>query len=136
MSELTITSYRCGICVCRGCYTYICVRTIPHKLGRLPYSYTGYHRIIENAANAAGLGRLGTHSFRHTFRSWLDAVGTALTVQQKLMRHADIQTTLNIYGDVVTDEMRQAGSKVAELALKSDSRLIPVLANNCERPDT
>ena len=70
------------------------------------------------------------HSFRHTFRSWLDAVGTALTVQQKLMRHADIQTTLNIYGDVVTDEMRQAGSKVAERALKSDSRLIPVLANN------
>jgi integrase len=87
-------------------------------------------RIIENAAKAAGLGRLGTHSFRHTFRSWLDAVGTALTVQQKLMRHADIQTTLNIYGDVVTDEMRQAGSKLAERALKSDSRLIPVLANN------
>jgi integrase len=102
----------------------------PYKLGRLPYSYTGYHRIIENAAKAAGLGRLGTHSFRHTFRSWLDAVGTALTVQQKLMRHADIQTTLNIYGDVVTDEMRQAGSKIAELALKSDSRLIPVIANN------
>ncbi len=102
----------------------------PCKLGRLPYSYTGYHRIIENAAKAAGLGRLGTHSFRHTFRSWLDAVGTALTVQQKLMRHADIQTTLNIYGDVVTDEMRQAGSKVAELPLRSDSRLIPILANN------
>jgi integrase len=63
----------------------------PYKLGRLPYSYTGYHCIIENAAKAAGLGRPGTHSFRHTFRSWLDAVGTALTVQQKLMRHADIQ---------------------------------------------
>jgi integrase len=37
----------------------------PYKLGRLPSSYTGYHRIIENAARAAGLGRLGTHSFRH-----------------------------------------------------------------------
>ena len=65
-----------------------------------------------------------------TFRWWLDAVDTALTVQQKLMRHADIQTTLNFYGDVVTDEMGHAGSKVAELALKSDTRLIPVLANN------
>jgi hypothetical protein len=34
----------------------------------------------------------------------LDAVGTPIAVQQKLMRHTDIRTTLNIYGDVVTDE--------------------------------
>src|SRR5262249_34968352 len=72
----------------------------PVKLGRLPYSYTGYWRALREAAIAAELGRLGTHTFRHTYRSWLDAVGTALTVQQKLMRHTDIQTTLNIYGDV------------------------------------
>jgi hypothetical protein len=59
------------------------------------------------------------------YRSWLDAVGTAITVQQKLMRHSDIQTTLNIYGEIVTDEMKQAGSKIAGLALKTDSKLIP-----------
>jgi len=94
----------------------------PVKLGRLPFSYTGYQRILRNAAMEAGLGKLGTHSFRHTYRSWLDAVGTAITVQQKLMRHSDIQTTINTYGDVVTDEMKQAGSKVAGLAL--DSRVI------------
>ena len=46
-------------------------------------------------------------------------------MQQKLMRHSDIQTTLNIYGDVVTDEMERAGSKVAALAFNSDSRVIP-----------
>ena len=33
------------------------------------------------------------------------------------MRHADIRTTMNIYGDVVTDEMAQAHSKVVRLAL-------------------
>ena len=33
------------------------------------------------------------------------------------MRHSDIRTTLNIYGDVVTNEMAQAHSKVVELAL-------------------
>jgi integrase len=33
------------------------------------------------------------------------------------MRHADIRTTMNIYGDIVTDEMSQAASKVAGLAL-------------------
>jgi integrase len=102
----------------------------PVKIGRLPYSYTGYWRALQSATIAAGIGRLGTHSFRHTYRSWLDAVGTAITVQQKLMRHSDIQTTLNIYGDVVTDEMQKAGSKIAELALKSDSRLIPSVVSH------
>jgi integrase len=97
----------------------------------LPYSYTGYWRGLQEAAALAGFsGRLGTHSFRHTYRSWLDAVGTAITVQQKLMRHSDIQTTLNIYGDVVTDEMQRAGSKIAELALKSDSKLIPSVVSH------
>lgn len=87
------------------------------KLGRLPYSYTGVLHVFQKAAAKAGIGTLGTHSMRHTYRSWLDAVGTAVAVQQKLMRHADIRTTMNTYGDVVTDEMAQAGSKVARLAL-------------------
>src|SRR5208282_5627554 len=55
------------------------------------------------------------HAVRHTYRSWLDAVGTPIAVQQKLMRHAGIRTTMNTYGDVVTDEMARAASKVAGL---------------------
>ena len=89
----------------------------PVKIGRLPYSYTGVWRELQRAAEAAGIGGLGTHAFRHTYRSWLDAVGTPIAVQQKLMRHSDIRTTLNIYGDVVTDEMAQAHAKVVNLAL-------------------
>ena len=90
----------------------------PIKLGRLPYSYTGVWRELVRAAEAAKIGHLGTHSFRHTHRSWLDAVGTSVAVQQKMMRHADIRTTMNIYGDVVTDEMNTAGIKVAQLAFQ------------------
>jgi integrase len=89
----------------------------PVHLGRLPWSYDAVWHAYQRAAKAAGLGGLGTHSLRHTYRSWLDAVGTALAVQQKLMRHADIRTTMNIYGDVVTDEMRKAHEKVAGLAV-------------------
>jgi integrase len=89
----------------------------PTHIGRLPWSYKQVWRAFKNAAAAAGIGHLGTHSLRHTFRSWLDAVGTPVTVQQKLMRHADIRTTMNIYGDVVTNEMEQASGKVAKLAL-------------------
>ena len=92
----------------------------PIKLGRLPYSYTGVWRELERAAEAAKIGHLGTHSFRHTHRSWLDAVGTSVAVQQKMMRHADIRTTMNIYGDVVTDEMATAGIKVAQLAFQGN----------------
>jgi len=43
-----------------------------------------------------------------SFRPWLDATGNTIAVQQKLMRHADIRTTMNVYGDVVTDEFAQA----------------------------
>jgi len=91
----------------------------PLKLGRLPYSYTGVCVVLNEAAALAGLGHLGTHTFRHTYRSWLDAVGTKVAVQQKMMRHADIRTTMNIYGDVVTDEMETAGSKVSQPAFQS-----------------
>jgi len=38
-------------------------------------------------------------------------------MQQRLMRHADIRTTMNVYGDIVTNEMEQASGKVAVLAL-------------------
>jgi integrase len=92
----------------------------PLKLGRLPYSYTGVWRELVRATEAAKIGHLGTHSFRHTHRSWLDAVGASVAVQQKMMRHADIRTTMNIYGDVVTDEMTTAGIKVAQLAFQGN----------------
>ena len=92
----------------------------PIRLGRLPYSYTGVCRELDRAAAAAKLGHLGTHTFRHTHRSWLDAVGTPVAVQQKMMRHADIRTTFNIYGDVVTDEMMTAGTKVAQMAFQGN----------------
>ena len=92
----------------------------PLKLGRLPYSYTGVWRELVRATEVAKIGHIGTHSFRHTHRSWLDAVGTSVAVQQKMMRHADIRTTMNIYGDVVTDEMTTAGVKVSQLAFQGN----------------
>jgi integrase len=48
---------------------------------------------------------------------WLDSVGTPVAVQQKLMRHADIRTTMNIYGDADSADMRNAHEKVVHLAI-------------------
>jgi integrase len=92
----------------------------PVKIGRLPYSYTGVWRELERAAKLASIGHIGTHAFRHTHRSWLDAVGTPIAVQQKMMRHTDIRTTMNVYGDIVTDEMTTASGKVAQLAFQGN----------------
>jgi integrase len=89
----------------------------PVQLGRLPWSYPYVWLMFQNAASDASVGKLGTHTMRHSYRSWLDAVGTPIAVQQKLMRHADIRTTMNTYGDIVTDEMTVASGKVAGLAL-------------------
>ena len=89
----------------------------PAKVGRQPWCYDEVLRRFSKAGEAAGIGVVHTHSMRHTYRSWLDAVGTSVAVQQRLMRHADIRTTMNVYGDIVTDEMEQASGKVAGLAL-------------------
>ncbi len=89
----------------------------PVQIGRLPYSYTGVKQELQRAADVAGIGHLRSHTFRHTYRTWLDSVGTPVGVQQRLMRHADIRTTMNTYGDAVTADMRTASGKVALLAL-------------------
>ncbi len=89
----------------------------PAQIGSLPWSADSVNDAYKKGASAAGIAHVSTHSMRHTYRSWLDAVGTPIAVQQKLMRHADIRTTMNVYGDVVTDEMSRAASKVAGLAL-------------------
>lgn len=47
------------------------------------------------------------------------------------MRHADTRTTMNIYGDVVTDDMAAAIGKVAALALNG-SQMDPRPANLCK----
>ena len=77
-------------------------------------------RYIRKAGIAAEIGDdIGWHTFRHSYRSWLDETGAPLTVQKELMRHASIQTTMNIYGKAMTDTKRQAHRKVVEMVLKA-----------------
>lgn len=89
----------------------------PTQLGAVPWSYPWVWVTFQKAAEASGLVKLGTHSLRHTYRSLLDSLGTPIAVQQKLMRHSDIRTTMNTYGDVVTNEESQANSRIANLVL-------------------
>jgi integrase len=62
---------------------------------------------------------VGWHTFRHTYRSWLDDTGAPIGVQQKLMRHAQVSTTMNVYGNALMTAKREANSKVVKMALRS-----------------
>ena len=89
-----------------------------HITGRNFHASPIQQDYIRTAGEKLGLTGLGWHSFRHTYRFWLDASGAPLGVQQKLMRHAQISTTMNIYGNALMDSKREAVSKVAKLALR------------------
>jgi hypothetical protein len=52
----------------------------------------------------------------------LDATGAPLKVQQELMRHASITTTMNVYGRAMPNIKREANSKVVSMVLKKEKR--------------
>jgi hypothetical protein len=44
-----------------------------------------------------------------------------MSVRKKRMRHASIQTTMDVYGKAMADTKRQAHSNVVEMLLKGGS---------------
>jgi len=77
-------------------------------------------RQIKPAAIKAGLGSsIGWHTFRHTYRTWLQEAGAPMPIQKELMRHASIQTTMNVYGRAtMSSAKREANSNVVRMALR------------------
>ena len=76
----------------------------------------GFERQDQGAVKINGVERVGP-SPKGIVISQYGSVFPWLTVQQNLMRHADIRTTMNIYGKAMTDSKRQAHSKVVEMVL-------------------
>jgi integrase len=85
--------------------------------GKQPISYTEIRRELKRASAEAGIAPVSSHSFRHSFRTWLDSTGAPIGVQQRAMRHSSVTTTMNVYGDALPDDLRQAYAQVAALAL-------------------
>jgi integrase len=77
---------------------------------------------IRPAGEKLGLGKIGWHTFRHTYRTLLDETGAPMKVQQELMRHANIQTTMNVYGSAMLESKRSANSKIVRLVLTEPVR--------------
>jgi len=75
---------------------------------------------IRPAGLRLGIEGVGWGTFRHTYRSWLDDTGAPIGVQQKLMRHAQVSTTMNVYGKALVKSKRDANSKVVRMAMPPD----------------
>ena len=79
---------------------------------------------IRAAGRLANLPKdIGWHSFRHTYRSLIEEIGAPVGVQQKLMRHAQVSTTMNTYGNVQMHSKRVANTKVVQMVLPQNEKL-------------
>lgn len=87
------------------------------RTGKPTHPWTAQRRWLLRAGEKVGVGRLGWHAFRHTYSTLLNEHGTALKVQQELLRHADIRTTMNIYTRAAPERLRRANSKLVRLLL-------------------
>jgi integrase len=63
---------------------------------------------LQPAAEAAGLGRVTWHQFRHIHSSLLNDLKVPVKIAQEQLGHASISTTLNIYTHVVDASHRKA----------------------------
>ena len=52
----------------------------------------------------------------------LRSAGTDIKVQQELLRHASIQTTMNVYTQAVSEQKRAANSKVVRMVLRTGGK--------------
>src|SRR5215472_19255627 len=68
----------------------------PYGTGRPRWPWTIQRDHLLPAGVRAGLGPIGWHGFRHSYSTLLRSLQVDLKVQQELLRHSDIRTTMNI----------------------------------------
>lgn len=91
------------------------------RFGKRPLRATSVlEKYIKPAAQRAGIGFVGWHTLRRTFSTLLRSNGEDIKVQQELMRHADIRTTMNLYTQADSDQKRQAHGKIVGMVLTGD----------------
>jgi integrase len=78
-------------------------------------------QILKPKGEEIGIPGLGWHTFRHTYRGFLDETGAPIGVQQKLMRHANVSTTMNVYGNSSLKAKQEANSKVVQMVIKREA---------------
>lgn len=86
-----------------------------HRTGGCYFASEIQKDVLKPAGKKIGIASLGWHALRHTYRTLLDETGAPIGVQQKLMRHANISTTANVYGRSSMKAKAEANSKVVQM---------------------
>ena len=95
----------------------------PHSNGRLPYWPGAFFRAhILPAAKILGIEGIGWHTFRRTYATLLKANGEDVKAVQELLRHANSIVTMNLYAQAITQNKRDAQSRIATMLL--DQKLL------------
>ena len=79
-------------------------------------------QILKPKGEEIRISGLGWHAFRHMYRSLLEETGASVGVQQKLMRHSNVSTTMNIYGSATRRAKQEANSRVVQMLAVQGSR--------------
>ncbi|MGC2357080.1 MAG: tyrosine-type recombinase/integrase [Candidatus Acidiferrum sp.] len=76
---------------------------------------------LRPAALRAGIGKIGWHTFRHSYSTMLRGAGADIKVQQELLRHSTIQSTMNTYTQAVSEQKRSANSMVVGILFNENA---------------
>ena len=83
-------------------------------------------RSIRPALQRAGIvgKQIGWHNFRHSLATNLRAMGVDVKVAQELLRHANSRTTLDIYTRAVSQQKREANTKLVEMLVPMGMKML------------
>jgi integrase len=86
-----------------------------NRFGRPRCQQDTLRRYIKPAASHACLGKIGWHTFRHSYSTLLRGMRVDVKVQQELLRHSTVQSTMSVYTQAVSEQKRTANSAVVNL---------------------
>jgi len=92
------------------------------------WSVSSYEKTLKRACKKFGLGNFHPHTLRHFFATYTLQHGAKLEVISKILRHASVGTTADIYRHVLSGEMHDASKRFAPFSAEqlrlADSRVI------------
>jgi len=81
---------------------------------------------LDPAATAIGLGGLTPHELRHTAASLAVSAGANVKAVQRMLGHASAAVTLDVYADLIDDDLDGVATALDQAAMQSDvANLLP-----------